>query len=60
VKFFGDGGASNDGLALQNTDSQTGPGQIKGTDQTIVAATDDESIITFHPGGAPRDRTDRS
>ena len=42
------GGAADDGAAFEHPDRETGPGQIAGADETVVAAADYDDIGAVH------------
>ena len=45
MKLFGDGSTADDGPPLQHTDIVTGPGEIKGASQPVMAAADQNGIV---------------
>ena len=44
MELFGDRSTADDGPALNYADTHSGLGQVAGTDQTVVAAADNDDI----------------
>jgi hypothetical protein len=48
--LLGDGGAAEDVAPLQHDDAQPGPGQVRGADEAVVAASDDDRVVALRHG----------
>ena len=44
VEFLGDGGAAEDGAALEDAHGEAGFGEVAGAGEAVVAAADDDHI----------------